>query len=267
MVKQNDKIEAMREGGAILAQIMRSAIEAAKEGVSGMDIENLVADLMKKNQVEPSFTKVAGYKYSTCICVNDAVVHGVPTGDKFKKDDIVGIDIGVYHKGFHTDMSWSKVVGEGKETAETKKRKKFLQAGSDALLLAIEQVSTKKRIGDISQTIQKNVEKEGFNVVKQLVGHAVGKELHEFPQIPGILSKSIEKTPQIASGMALAVEIIYTEGSSEIVYKNNDGWTISTKDGSLSGLFEATVGVLENKTEVLTPFRGLLIEPKFAIIN
>lgn len=267
MANKIDKIEAMTEGGSVLGQIMERAILEARVGVSGLDIEKLVTDLMVEEGVEPSFKKVKGYKYATCICVNDTVVHGIPTADKFQKNDVVGIDIGVYHKGFHTDMSWSKVISDGADDQVTTQMKQFLAAGYQTLLLALKEAVNGRRIGNISRVIEQNIKANGLRVVKQLVGHAVGRELHEFPQIPGVLTKPIERTPLITPEMTLAVEIIYTQGEAEIVYKNNDGWTISTRDGKLSGLFEVTVAVLENETKILTPFGGLLKEPEFAIIS
>ena len=142
-----------------------------------------------------------------------------------------------------------------------------MEAGVEALKKAIAQAKYGNRIGHISQAIQETIEKAGYSVVKQLVGHAVGKELHEYPQIPGLLTKSIEKTPEIKEGMTLAIEVIYTMKNPEIVYKNDDGWTISTRDQSKAGLFEATVAIYENRTDILTPFQGLLKQPEFDIID
>ncbi|MBI3980561.1 type I methionyl aminopeptidase [Candidatus Microgenomates bacterium] len=265
--KQTEKIKAMTEGGLILSLVMEEAVKKAQVGVSGLEIEELVVNLMKKHGVEPSFKKVKGYRYATCVCINDTVVHGVPTSYQFQKNDIVGIDIGVYHKGYHTDMSWSKVIETGLPDEETRKRKKFLGVGYQTLLLAIDQVIKNNRVGNISQAIEQNIKKNGLSIVKQLVGHAVGEKLHEFPQIPGILHKPLKETPLLTSGMTLAVEIIYAQKKADIVYKNADGWTIVTSDGSFAGLFETTVAILENETKIITPFGGLLKEPGFDIIS
>ena len=254
-----DKIEKMTKGGKILGQIMEEAMNFARIGISGLQIEDFVRQKISEYGTESAFTKVRDYKYCTCICINDVVVHGVPTDYKLKEGDVLGIDCGVVSEGFNTDMSWSKIVGQ--------KNDKFMEAGVEALKKAIAQAKYGNRIGHISQAIQETIEKAGYSVVKQLVGHAVGKELHEYPQIPGLLTKSIEKTPEIKEGMTLAIEVIYTMKNPEIVYKNDDGWTISTRDQSKAGLFEATVAIYENRTDILTPFQGLLKQSEFDIID
>lgn len=259
MIKQNDKITKMLTGGAILSQIMEEALSFANEGVSTLQIEYFVRDKMAKYHAEPSFTKVRNYQYYTCTCINDVVVHGIPTDYELKEGDILGLDIGVFKDGYHTDMSWSKLINKSNEfDSKFLDKKFFLQTGQKALLNAVEHVRLGNKIGNISQAIQTTIEENKFSVVKQLVGHAVGKKLHEYPQIPGILSKRLEETEELKIDMTLAIEVIYTMGKSDIVYKNNDGWTIATKDYSLAGLFEATVAVTKDRPLVLTSFDRLL---------
>jgi methionyl aminopeptidase len=256
---QLEKIEKMTRGGKILGTIMSEACDFARVGISTLQIEYFVRERFAFYRVEPSFTKVKNYQYYTCLSVNDVVVHGVPSAYILNDQDILGIDIGVYLEGFHTDMSWSKLIKkDGQKKDRYINQEEFLKAGAKSLQLAIGQAMPGKRIGDISRMIQTSVEGFGFNVVKQLVGHAVGKNLHEYPQIPGILTKNIDQTEEISAGMTLAIEIIYTMGKPDIVYKNNDGWSIATKDKSLSGLFEATVAVVDDGNKVLTPFTQLL---------
>ncbi len=259
MTKQKDKIAKMIAGGAILSQIMEEALDFAQPGISTLQIEYFVREKMAKYQVEPSFTKVRNYQYYICACVNDVVVHGIPTNDQLKPGDILGLDIGVFKDGYHTDMSWSKLIKESNEdNTKYQKQNLFLQTGQKALLQTLEEARLGKRVGHISKTIQRVIEDGKFSVVNDLVGHAVGKNLHEYPQIPGVLSKKIEETEELENEMTLAIEVIYTMGGSDIVYKNNDGWTIATKDYSVAGLFEVTVAITKDRPLVLTPFDRLL---------
>jgi len=246
-IKSDQDLQIMSRGGRILADILADLLVAVKPGVTGLHLENIAIDLIKKNQGFPSFQTVKGYKYATCISINDVVVHGIPTAIPFKDGDIVGIDIGMLLDGFHTDMSWTVPVGF--VTPETVL---FLQTGKKALEEAIKKPVVGNRIGNISQVIENTVTAKGYSVVRSLIGHGVGKELHEDPEIPGFVAKPIEKTPLLEKNMTLAIEVIYNQGDYKIVYKNDDGWTISTRDESLSGLFELTVAVGEKKPCVLT---------------
>lgn len=250
------KIDIMTKGGMILSRIMTEAMEYVQAGKTTMQTELFVRERFAFYQVEPSFTKVRNYQYYTCLSVNDVVVHGVPNDQILVNGDIIGIDIGVFFQGFHTDMSWSKIIGGGENRFQAQNT--FLKCGQTALIEAVRECVFGKRVGDISLAIQKRIENSGYHVVKQLVGHAVGRELHEFPHIPGIITKPVGKTEPLKPGMTLAIEIIYVAGNEEIAFKNNDGWSIATRDGSLSGLFEATIAVLEKGNKVLTPFTGLL---------
>ncbi|MCL4353877.1 type I methionyl aminopeptidase [Patescibacteria group bacterium] len=245
-IKSKQEIEIMKKGGAILAQVMREVLEHVRPGVSELGLEKLANDLIIKKGAFPGFKKVQGYKYATCLAVNDVVVHGLPKNNLLKEGDIIGIDCGVYFEGFHTDMAETvKVQGEEKETDE------FLQTGRKALNEAIKMAKPGNRIGHISQTIQDIIESHGYSIVRNLVGHGVGKKLHEEPEIPGFVYEKIEKTPLIKEGMTLAIEVIYNKGKKE-VKTDTDGWTIRTRDGSLSGLFERSIVVTEKGPVILT---------------
>jgi methionyl aminopeptidase len=197
--------------------------------------------------------------------VNDVVVHGIPGDYILRKNDILGIDCGVYYQGFHTDCAWSIIVGNKKTYPESKITKdqiglsleeKFLNTGRLAWQKAIMKVKKDNHIYDISHTIQETIESQEYSVVKSLVGHGVGRDLHEAPEIPGTTKGKRESTPKIIPGMVLAVEVIYNLGSPDVVYKGNDGWTIATKDGTISGLFESTVAVTSHGSYVLTGIPG-----------
>lgn len=246
-IKTEDQLKIMETGGKILSEVMWEILEHVKPGVSELEIDKLAEKLISEKGAESGFKRVDGYKYSICVSTNDVVVHGIPTEYKFKSGDIVGIDCGVFYKGFHTDMSETVAVGEVSEDI-----KEFLETGKKALNLAIEKVKIGNHIGDISQTIQEIVEGKDYSIVRSLVGHGVGRELHEEPEVPGYLSMSIQKTPELIKGMVIAVEVIYNKGGHDLVYANKDGWTLKTKDGSLAGLFERTVAITENGPFILT---------------
>lgn len=253
-IKTPKEIEKMKKGGKILSDVLFEVLDYVKPGVSENELEALADRLIVERGGKSAFKKVPGYRWATCISTNDVVVHGIPTDYKLKEGDVLGVDCGVYLDGFYTDMAHTIRVGGGKND----KVDKFLEIGERALNEAIEVATSGNHIGDISKTIQDNVEKEaGYSVVRSLIGHGVGRELHEDPEVPGYLQGRIEKTPELRPGMTIAIEIIYNMGSYEVSYGNRDGWTIVTSDGSVSGLFERTVAITENKPLVLTPSQSV----------
>ena len=247
-IKTQKEVEIMAKGGKILSDVLFAVLAEAKPGVTELELDQLAEKMIRERGGEPGFMKVPGYKYTVCISTNDTVVHGIPTKYKLQKGDILGIDCGVYLEGFHTDMSESIIVG-GSET--NPEGAKLLDTGKQALNLAIEQVKPGNHIGHVSRTIQMIVEGAGYSVVRELIGHGVGRDLHEDPEVPGVLYGKIEKTPLLKPGMVIAVEIIYNMGKKGVMYAD-DEWTIKTQDGSLSGLFERTVAVTTNGHQILT---------------
>ena len=254
-LKTDMEIKVMAEGGKILNEVMSKIFDSLDEGVSTIELDRLAENEIKKRGAFPSFKMVKGYKWSICACVNDVVVHGIPDFYKVKKDDLVGLDMGVYYKGFHTDSSWSVRVGNNKGK-EGQKIDNFLSVGRQALDRAIEKARVGNYIFDISEAIEKTITSAGFSVVKSLIGHGVGKNLHEAPEVPGIVTKPREKTILIENGLTIAIEVIYNFGAPEVVYKRDDGWTIQTKDGKISGLFETTVAVTDHGVILLSKKYG-----------
>jgi methionyl aminopeptidase len=251
--KTPQEIEIMRQGGKILADVLWEVMDFIKPGVTEIEIDELADRLIAQKGGEAGFKKVDGYKYATCISTNNVVVHGIPTDYKVREGDIVGVDCGVLYKGFNTDMSHSvRVKSEKTKVKRSDESDKFLEIGEKALNEAIKMAIPGNRIGHISKTIQDLVEGNGYSVVRSLIGHGVGKKLHEDPEVPGFLNGKIEKTPLIKPGMTIAIEVIYNMGSSEVSFYNKDGWTIGTSDGSLSGLFERTVAITDKEFEILT---------------
>jgi len=267
--KTAEEIAKMRQGGKILAGIMEKIKKEVRPGITTLELDQF-GDKLISQVGEPSFKHVRDYKWATCLCVNEVVVHGIPNDYKLKDGDLLGIDIGMLYKGFNTDMAKtikieSKKLPARNAPATTSQMlagaggkvkndniDKFLDVGREALKRATEQAQAGNRVGHISQAIQQTIERAHFSVVPSLVGHGVGKVLHEPPQIPGVLREPIEQTPLLEEGMVIAIEVIYNQGKPQVVYRNNDGWTIQTADGSLSGLFENTIAILKNGPEILT---------------
>lgn len=254
-IKSPQELVLMTHGGKILSEVLREVIAQVKPGVSELEIDRLAEEGIIKRGGEPGFKKVPGYNHTICVSTNEVVVHGIPTEYKLQEGDVVGIDCGVFYKGFHTDMSETLRVSaqNSKLKAQNYEVDRFLETGKRALEEAIKVAKPGNRIGHISKTIQDTVEKAGYSVVRSLIGHGVGRSLHEEPEVPGYLAGSIQETHELLEGMTIAIEVIYNMGKQDVVYANRDGWTIKTKDNSLSGVFERTVAITKDGSLVLTP--------------
>lgn len=247
-IKTPEELKIMEHSGKILGETMWELVKAIKPGVSELEIDALAEKLIREKGGEPGFKKVEGYHHTICVSLNDVCVHGIPTERKFKPGDKVGIDCGVFYQGFHSDMSESVVIEPA--SAEVKK---FLEIGRKALNAAIKQAVVCNRIWHISKAIQDIVEAQnGYSVVRSLVGHGVGRELHEEPEVPGFVYGKLSQSPELKVGMVIAIEVIYNMGGPELIL-DKDGWTLRTKDGFLSGLFERTIAITKSAPKVLTP--------------
>jgi len=248
LIKTSKELQIMKEGGQKLSAILTELFDFAKEGINLLEIESKAVQLIKKSGGEPGFMKVPNYHWATCININDEIVHGVPKDYILKNQDVLNIDIGLFYKGLHSDMSGTVYFRDRKD----KEIEKFLETGRKALKLAEKKARENNRIGHISQRIQQIIEKEGYNCARNLTGHGIGKNLHEEPMIPCILNKPINYTPILKQGMTLAIEVIYMQGEPDLVMNSKDGWTIKTKDGKISAVFEETVAVSKDEAVVLT---------------
>ncbi len=237
----------MRAGGSILGSVRAALYEFTQVGVSPKEVEAEARRLIQAAGAEPSFTRVPKYHWATCVNLNAGIVHGIPESKvPFADGDVVTVDVGVYYQGFHTDSAFTKVVGKS-----TPAKDRFIQAGLDSVQAALAQVKPGNRIGDISQATEKVLRAAGYSPTRELTGHGVGRELHEEPMIPNYLAGKIGKTPQLVIGQTLAIENIYVEGKPSL-YLEEDGWTISVKDGKLSAVFEETVEVVEDGFSIMT---------------
>lgn len=240
------ELNLMRKSGIIAAKALKLALESIKVGVSELDVDKIAEEEIYKQKGDLSYKSVPGYKFATCITVNEQVVHGMPTDRKFTEGDLVSVDLATVFKGWHTDCAWSILLGKDLE------KEKFLRVGEEALWDGVAQALDGNRVGDISHVIQRKVEGGGYKVVRSLVGHGVGRSLHEDPEIPGY--GKVGTGMLLKSGMSLAIEVIYGKGTQDVVL-GSDGWTYSTQDKSWGGLFEMTVIVGKKEVEVLTDWR------------
>jgi len=207
-------------------------------------LDKVAEEFIRGNGGIPSFKNYNGFPATLCISVNEVVVHGFPGNYELRDTDIISVDGGVYYKGFHSDSAYTyPLEGVGNETLL------LLERTYDSLYKGIEQAKAGKRIGDVSHAIQSYVESFGYGVVRELVGHGVGKNLHEDPEVPNFGKQG--KGMKLVAGMVFAIEPMVNQGTKNVV-QENDGWTIRTADKKPSAHFEHTVGVFEDRTEVLT---------------
>lgn len=252
-IKTPEQLKIMQHGGHILSDVLMEVMDLIRPGITELELDKIAEELIRKRGGEPGFKRVEGYHHTICMSTNDAVVHGIPGSYKIQKGDVVGVDCGVYYKGFHTDMAETILVSSQKLKVKSQKSvERFLGVGRQALEAGIKQAVVGNRVGHISKAIQDIVEKQnGYSVVRSLIGHGVGKDLHEEPEVPGYLVGKIEKTPLLKEGMTIAIEVIYNMGSKQVML-DRDGWTIRSADGSLSGLFERTVAITKSGPLMIT---------------
>lgn len=250
ILKNIEDINKLREGGKILASVLREAVEKALPGVKTAELDKVVEKMIKDFGGRPSFKNYktpddkVPYPASLCVSINDEVVHGLPSERILKDGDIVSLDLGMEYKGFFTDMAVTVPVGDTDEQA-----KKLIATTQEALNKGISAVKSGAFIGDIGQAIQSCAERNGFNVVRKLVGHGLGRKAHEDPEIPNFGARG--KGEILQEGEVLAIEPMITAGHQDI-YLADDLWTWKTTDGSLSAHFEHTIIVTKNGAEIIT---------------
>ncbi len=243
-LKTAEEVQIMRESARILGQAHGEVARMIKPGVKTKDLDKRAEEFIKDHGGIPSFKNYNGFPYSLCISVNEVVVHGFPGEYELKETDLVTIDGGVQYKGYHSDSAYTyPLEGASPEVL------KLLERTYQSLFLGIEQAKAGNRIGDIGHAIQEYVEGFGYGVVRELVGHGVGKKLHEDPEVPNYGKRG--KGPKITAGMVIAIEPMINMGTKNVV-QEKDGWTIRTSDRKPSAHFEHMVAVYEDRTEVLT---------------
>lgn len=234
----------MRRAGRVVAQAHELVRERLRPGVTTADIDGWVEEFFRQQGAVPAFKGYQGFPACTCTSVNDEVVHGIPGERVIQEGDIIAIDIGAFVDGFCGDSAWTYPVGDVSELAL-----KLLRVTEESLTKAIEQAVVGNRLSDIGHAVQSHVEAAGFSVVKNFVGHGIGRSMHEAPQIPNFGRPG--RGPRLQEGMTLAIEPMVNAGG-EGVRVLEDNWTAVTADGSLSAHFEHTVAVREGQAEILT---------------
>ncbi|MDD5120071.1 MAG: type I methionyl aminopeptidase [Candidatus Omnitrophica bacterium] len=243
-LKSQKDLEVLKQSGAILAHVMRQVEQNIRAGITTLDIDRLCHELILKNNAQPAFKGYKGFPATACVSVNEEVVHGIPSPRVILEGDIVSIDLGVNYKGYFSDMAVTVPVGSVGPA-----KRKLVEVTKKSLELGIKQARLGNSLSDISHSIQSFVEAEGFQVVRQFVGHGIGKELHEEPEIPNFYKPGA--SPALKNGMVLAIEPMINMGTWECLLLDN-GWTAVTKDRAPSAHFEHTVAITNNGPVILT---------------
>ena len=245
-IKTDEEIEIQRQSSLLVGKTLAEVAKLIKPGVTTRELDQVAETFIRDHGAKPGFKGYGGFPATLCISVNDEVVHGIP-GDRVLKDgDIASIDCGTFMNGFYGDSAFTFPVGEVNEETQ-----KLLECTKESLYLAIEQAIAGKRIGDIGNAVQKYCEGFGYSVVRDLVGHGVGRNLHEKPEVPNYGRRG--SGAKLKSGMVLAIEPMINLGRKE-VSQDADGWTIRTADSTPSAHFEHNVAVRDGKADILSTF-------------
>jgi methionyl aminopeptidase len=244
VLKSDDEIKRMAESCRIVAEVLEGIRKNITPGVTTKELNEFAESFILSMGARPAFKGYRGYPASVCTSINEQVVHGIPSLTKLRNGDIISLDIGVHYKGFYGDAAVTVPIGSVNNQA-----RELLSVTEKALEIGIEKSVAGNRLSDISSSIQEYVESEGFSVVRNFVGHGIGRELHEEPQIPNFGRPG--EGPGLRPGMTLAIEPMVNAGGWEVVILN-DGWTAVTKDRSLSAHFEHTVAITKNGHRILT---------------
>ncbi len=242
--KTEEEIELIRESAQILGKAHGEVAKLVKPGIKTKDLDKIAEEFISDHGAKASFKGYNGFPATLCISTNEVVVHGFPSEYELKDGDIISIDCGVFYKGFHSDSAYTYPVGEiSTETLS------LLKATKESLYKGIEEAKFGNRIGDIAYAIQNYVEDRGYTVVRELVGHGVGRNLHEGPEVPNYGKRG--KGPKLNEGLVIAIEPMVNLGVRNIV-QESDGWTIRTRDRQPSAHFEHTIAIFADRTEILT---------------
>jgi methionyl aminopeptidase len=245
IIKSEQEIQLMRESGKVTGYALEELYNFIKPGISTMSINNFVEDIILKNKMIPTFKGYHGYPAAACVSINDEVIHGIPSENRIVADgDIVSVDVGCTHKGYVTDAARTYAIGNVSEEA-----KRIVAVAKESFFEGLKFCKPGFRLSDISHAIQVHVESAGFSVVRDFVGHGVGRAMHEEPQIPNYGEPG--RGARLASGMVFAIEPMINQGSFDVDVKS-DNWTAVTVDGKLSAHYENTVVITDEEPELLT---------------
>ena len=244
-IKSEREIELMREAGRILAKVHEELGRTLVPGMSTKEIDRMCEDMIRSHGCVPSFLNYQGFPASVCISINDEVVHGIPDKHRYLEEgDIVSLDTGVIWKGYQSDAARTHMIGEVSGEA-----RKLVEVTQQSFFEGIKYAKAGNHLNDISKAIQEYAESFGFGVVRDLVGHGIGTEMHEAPEIPNFDKR--RKGIRLAAGMTLAIEPMITAGRYDVVWED-DGWTVVTEDGSLASHYENTILITDGEPEILS---------------
>ena len=244
-IKSEREIELMREAGRILAKVHEELGRTLVPGMSTKEIDRMCEDMIRSHGCVPSFLNYQGFPASVCISINDEVVHGIPDKHRYLEEgDIVSLDTGVIWKGYQSDAARTHMIGEVSGEA-----RKLVEVTRQSCFEGIKYAIAGNHLNDISKAIQEYAESFGFGVVRDLVGHGIGTEMHEAPEIPNFAQR--RKGIRLAAGMTLAIEPMITAGRYDVVWED-DGWTVVTEDGSLASHYENTILITDGEPEILS---------------
>ncbi len=245
--KTDEEVEMMRQSALLVSKTLSEVATILKPGIATISIDKMIGDFIRDHKAIPSFLNYNGYPFNSCISVNDVVVHGFPGATELKEGDIVTVDIGVILNEWHGDHAYTFAMGDpGNDT------KQLITVTKESLYKGIEKAIVGNYIGDIAYAIQEHTEKKhGYGVVRDLVGHGLGKNLHEDPQVPNFGKRGSGK--KLKDGLVLAIEPMINLGKRD-VYTDDDGWTVRTKDGKPSVHFEHDVCIRKNKADILSNY-------------
>lgn len=244
IIKNNKEIDLMRNAGRIVAETLLCVEKKVKPGITTAELDSIAEEFITKHGAIPSFKGLYGFPASLCISVNEQVVHGIPGGYVLKDGDIISVDCGAFLEGFHGDAARTFAVGDISEEA-----KKLISVTEGSFFKGMEFAKVGNRLSDISHAIQSYVEASGFSVVRDFVGHGIGKMVHEDPEVPNFGRPG--RGPKLMAGMALAIEPMVNIGTYRVTTLGDD-WTVVSADRSLSAHYENTVVILPNGPEILT---------------
>ncbi|HDP75045.1 MAG TPA: type I methionyl aminopeptidase [Bacteroidales bacterium] len=247
LAKTNDEVELLRLNSDLVSRTLAEVAKHIKPGVTTQKLDSIAEEFIRDHGAVPGFLGYNGYPATLCISVNDAVVHGIPSSYELRAGDIVSVDCGTFLHGFYGDSAYTFSVGEVKPEVQ-----RLLKVTRECLELGIEAAVAGGRVGDISYAVQSHAESNGYSVVRELVGHGIGRHMHEKPEVPNYGARG--RGPKLVDGMAICIEPMINLGTKH-VYQDLDGWTIRTRDGKPSAHFELAIVVRKDKAERLSTFK------------
>ena len=245
-LKTREEIELLRLSNLLVSKTEAMLVEFLKPGVTTLLLDKKAEEFIRDNGGVPGFLNYGGFPNSLCISINDMVVHGIPSNYELKEGDLVSIDCGVYMNGYHGDSAYTFSIGE-----TSQEKLDLMKVTKESLYKGIEKAVVGARIGDVSFAVQEHAEKHGYSVVRELVGHGVGKNLHEKPEVPNYGKRG--RGIKIQEGLTIAIEPMINMGKRNIV-QSQDGWTIFTKDGLPSAHYEHSIAIIDGKADILSDF-------------